>query len=347
MSIGSYIVSADPLIIHGYGFISPLSPAKELSPYLRKVPASFVINIAWTLLERDRAATLARKYHRHKRKFPQHYITMLANDRTECELLREHGVPAILCNHNAFLDERLYRIVPGEKKYTAAINSRMKPYKRIELAKEVENTCLITYHGQPQYEEFILGTMPQMHFIQYEGGKLSRFLSVAEICGIYGQSRCGLMLSAREGGCFAAAEYLLAGLPVVTTHNIGGRDTFFHEDYTVWCDPDPQSVKLAVEKAISLPISPEEIRSRAIGIMEEQRAEYRALLNGIAARAGKNIDFNKEWERIYRNKMMRVVSEQSALEDLRNAGIKTVPSLERIFRQQHLRFKRWLKQLSG
>lgn len=69
--------------------------------------------------------------------------------------------------------------------------------------------------------------MPFMKFPQYENGHYVHYFSIDKINEIYGQSRCGLILSAEEGACFAAMEYLLCGLPVVTTPNIGGRDEFF------------------------------------------------------------------------------------------------------------------------
>lgn len=45
---------------------------------------------------------------------------------------------------------------------------------------------------------------------------------------------------------FASMEYLLCGLPIVSTPSIGGRDVFFDKDYVEIVEPDPHAVKEAV-----------------------------------------------------------------------------------------------------
>lgn len=348
MNIGMHVISTDPLIIHGYNYSNVISPAKELSPYLRKHNVTFFISVAWSLLVRKRLERLALLYQKHKRKYPHHEIYILANDQQEYDGLREHGVPTVFCNHNAFLDEREYTIVPGEKKYNGVINSRMKPYKRIELARETKDMCMIASDVAlyPEYTNFLLDSMPYMDFVQFENRKFTRWYDNQGIRELYGKCRSGLILSAEEGACFAAAEYLLCGLPVVTTHNFGGRDTFYHQDYTVWCDDTPQAVKEAVDKAIALPISPEEIRKRTIKLMQEHRVNYIAKLNEVAAKAGKDIDFAAKWDEIYINKMLQVhPSEKAALEHLREKGIKTSISFYRTFRHYHEEVKKGLRSL--
>ena len=348
MNIGMHVVSTEPLIIHGYNYSNVLSPAKELSPYLRKHKVTFLISVAWSLLVRNRLEKAAAVYRKQKRKYPQHDIYVLANDQAEYDGLQAVGVPAVFCNHNAFLDEREYTIVPAEKKYNGVINSRMKPYKRIELARGTKGLCIIASDTKlyPEYTNFLLDSMPDMDFIQFENRKFRRCLNNRQIGELYGACRSGLILSAEEGACFAAAEYLLCGLPVVTTHNLGGRDTFFHEDYTVWCDDTPEGVKEAVDKVVGLSISAEEIRRRTIKLAREQRGNYIATLNEIAAKAGRDIDFSTLWDEIYINKMYRMYgTEKDALEHLRSKGVKTAPSFYRTFRHYHEAAKQKYKSL--
>ena len=45
-----------------------------------------------------------------------------------------------------------------------------------------------------------------------------------------------------EGAMFASAEYRRFGLPVVTTHNAGGRNWFFSNGYVIFCDDDVAAV---------------------------------------------------------------------------------------------------------
>ena len=116
------------------------------------------------------------------------------------------------------------------------MNAHMSPYKRIELAKLVPDCCLITYlvKGVSQSEEYAkrILSLPYMSFPQFDGSTWQRY-DTNQICEIYAQSRCGLILSSEEGACFAATEYLLCGLPVVTTPSVGGREAFFDPDYVV------------------------------------------------------------------------------------------------------------------
>ena len=348
MQVSAYVISTDPLIIHGYNYSNVITPAKELSPYLKKHKVTYVISIAWSLHVHNRLARVGRLYAEHKRKFPNHEIIILANDQREFDGLHELGVPTIMCNHNSFINEKNFTIVPAEKQYDGVINSRMQPYKRIELARETKNLCLVAseVYQNPEYTKYVTSTMPYMDFVQFVDGKFTKPLTKVQLSELYGKCRCGLILSAAEGACFAAGEYLLCGLPVVTTHNKGGRDTFYHSDYTIWCDDNPESVKEAVQKAATLTISPEEIRERALGLMHEHRENYIAKLNEIALAAGKNIDFNSRWDELcLNNKIKTYITEKDALKYFHSLGISTSFAPYRTFRHYHEGFKKVLKRL--
>lgn len=357
---GFHIVSKNPWIIHGYNYGNIFSPVKQFAPYLDCLDNEvihYLITLTWTILPQRRIERLARYYHRHIRRYPRQKVTFLANESAELELLQRYEIPAILCNHNALLDERRYTIKPGEKRYSSVMNSRMAPYKRIELACEVPDCCLITYFlaaEDHQYERKIYGSpenrgkispMPLMKFPQYENGHYVHYFSIDQITEIYGQSSCGLILSAEEGGCFASLEYLLCGLPVVTTPNIGGRDEFFDEDYVIWAEADSQSVAAAVERAKCLPISAQEIRNRTLVKIQQHRENYIQLLNAIAREEGVERDFRKEWDSFFINKMHINMSEADAVACLHEQGLDVhYPVLHRLH-NGHKVFKAWLKGL--
>ncbi len=356
---GLHIVSDNPWIIHGYNFGNIFSPVKQLAPYFdckKNDTIHYLVTLTWTVLLPHRIENLARYYRKHIKKYPRQKITFLANETAELELLHKYDLPAILCNHNAFLDENRYTIRNEKKIYSAVTNSRMAPYKRIELARDVKDCCLITYFLDPEdleYEKRIYGSheegkncpMPFMKFPQYENGHYVHYFSIDKINEIYGQSRCGLILSAEEGGCFASLEYLLCGLPVVTTPNIGGRDEFFDKDYVVWAEPAPEAVAEAVEKAVSLPISAEEIRRRTLEKVRKHREKYMQILNDIAREEGVDRDFRKEWDHFFINKMFTNMSEQEAVAMLQARGLHTRYSLLHRLHNGHKAFKLWLKGL--
>ena len=48
-----------------------------------------------------------------------------------------------------------------------------------------------------------------------------------EVNNFLNQCKVGIILSEVEGANYASIQYLLAGLPVVSTKSKGGRDVFF------------------------------------------------------------------------------------------------------------------------
>ena len=354
---GFHIVSKNPWIIHCYNFGNIFSPIKQLAPYLLR-PARgrihFVLTLNWSILPRRKFEAFNRAYHRHLRRYPHLVVTVLANEPDELQLLREHGIRSELCNQNAFLDERLYTIQDEKKHYDAVINSRMAPYKRIELVRDIQNCCLITYFLDPQDYEYVKTVLPlsekyksacpHLHFPQYNGRTWQHY-NIEEICKVYASSHCGVILSAEEGACFAAMEYLLCGLPVVTTPSIGGREAFFDKDYVIWTEPVPEAVAEAVKKARQLPVSAQEIRDRTIAGMQSVRAVYCEILNSIAREEGVERDFRAEWDSFFINKMHTNMSEPDAVAFLRAQGLNLhYPLLHRLH-NGHKVFKAWLKGL--
>lgn len=325
MGIAMHVISTEPVMLHGYDWQCGISPFGELGPALEHRPATFFLSLSWTLLVKPRIEGLARAWNEYRRCYPQHKIIILANMPEEKSLLDSLNIPAVLCPHNALLDEQKYAPLPLQKKWTAVINARIARFKRIELAKDVPSTCLITYkppQHNDQYEAELQACMPHMDWLQYENGQYTHYYSEKQVQEVYAQSHCGLILSEVEGGCFASTEYLLCGLPVVSTANVGGRDLFFHPDYVFTAEPHSLGVLQAVARAASCPITPEEIRHRTIGIMQRHRQSYIATLNREARRMGYAKDFAQDWQRFYTNKMLRwYPDDKAAINDLANHGL--------------------------
>jgi glycosyltransferase involved in cell wall biosynthesis len=79
----------------------------------------------------------------------------------------------------------------------------------------------------------------------------------------------------------ASIQYLLAGLPVVTTPSLGGRDVFFDPAHSLTVKPDPAAVAAGVREMINRNVPREEIRARAIQEMERHRARLVAYVARI------------------------------------------------------------------
>jgi len=312
-----------------------------------------VLTLNWSIRPEHKLEQFTTAWHKYAKKYPWLIVTVLANEIEELELLRARGIRSELCNQNGLLDERCYNIRPVKKRYNAVSNSRMAPYKRLELLRDVENCALLTYFLDPSdhdYEKRILphaggaqAACPHLICPQYSNGKWSWFDN-SQICEVLSASRCGVILSEEEGACFAAVEYLLCGLPVVTTPSIGGRSAMFHSDYVIQADPTPESVAEAVRKAALLPITAQEIRERTIANMKEERKKYCAVLNAIAREEGIERDFSAEWDSFYINKLINNMSEQEAVDYLNSSGVPTRYTLLHRLHNSHKMFKTWLKK---
>jgi hypothetical protein len=105
----------------------------------------------------------------------------------------------------------------------------------------------------------------------------------------------GLCLSAEEGAMFACAEYLLAGLPVITTPNRGGRDFYIDEDYCITVADDPREIAAAVTALKAREIPRHAIRERTMRRIQSERARFIELVNAIYAELGVGEEFAGFW----------------------------------------------------
>ena len=77
----------------------------------------------------------------------------------------------------------------------------------------------------------------------------------------------------------SAGEYLLSGLPIVSTHNIGGRDVFFDDYNSVSVRAEPQVVAQAVTDLAKLRRDPYRIRANALSRMWNLRSNlYKKII---------------------------------------------------------------------
>jgi glycosyltransferase involved in cell wall biosynthesis len=98
----------------------------------------------------------------------------------------------------------------------------------------------------------------------------------------------------------AAVEYLLCGLPVVSTPSIGGRERVLDPAWSKIVEPTPEAVAGAVAELIARPIDPTRIR---LGTFEKLRPDRIRLLKLIAAiHESEGVSFPRQapWERLFR-----------------------------------------------
>jgi glycosyltransferase involved in cell wall biosynthesis len=95
-------------------------------------------------------------------------------------------------------------------------------------------------------------------------------LSELEVNEIYNQSKVGVILSTKEGSCMASAQYLLCGLPIVSTYCQGGREDYYNEDNCILVEPNEESVKEGIEKCLKTNFDREKIRTNFLKQRENE-----------------------------------------------------------------------------
>lgn len=182
------------------------------------------------------------------------------------------GFQGDIINQNAWIDENLVmHPLSLDKIYDAIYVGRRSAFKRHMLASKVSRLALVAgrNHGND------IAEIPSHDYLN------EKQLSQEEVCEKINQAYCGLILSEVEGTCFASSEYLLCGVPVVSTPSKGGRDVWYDEYNSIICDPTPDAVQLAVEEFVRNPRDPQRIRQKHIEKSQKYREKFINILATI------------------------------------------------------------------
>ena len=274
----AYELNHDPRIIAAFemDFLRNLDAFKKSID--KKEKFTLLLQLGWSAELPEVAAELKTRLAEAKNAFPESRIIVLANTEKEVEILKEF-TEVILAQHNAFLDPRRYPLAKKKKKvYDALYIARITPFKRHELAVNIENLHLIGSFSEKEraYFESTIAKFSHAKWTQ----KVPSFLIGYEI----GKAACGLALSEVEGAMFSCGEYTLCGVPVVNTRNLGGRDTLLPDFAVITADASAESVAAAVEYFVKNPIDPEEIRQGFLDKALPQKETVQELINSIAGK---------------------------------------------------------------
>jgi glycosyltransferase involved in cell wall biosynthesis len=269
------ILSRRPLII--------LGPYDEGQPNLRNVlskgvleplrrqPAIVLVSLPTSREAMNPCRLLAARIARRQREAPLHRFVVLANTEIEVEMMRQLGVVAVLVSHNALLDERPFFINgKGEPEFDAVYNAGFHPAKRHHLAAQIPSLALIyaNWHNLPQYGTYAEDSrqaLPQAVDLNMQSPDGTYvFFSREELAVQLQRAKVGLCLSEVEGSMRGSIEYLFAGLPVVSTFSIGGRDQFFDDDFCAVVPPSPELIAGAVRELAARNISRRHVRRRTL-----------------------------------------------------------------------------------
>ena len=292
----SHLLCADPLIIHAMpstGF--PLGSASVIGPLVRDRKAYFLVTPAQTIEPPGAAQTLIDIARTYLRDHPRHQLIYLGNTERERQLMAEANFEAVTLNQNCLLDDTLFHPIRGvEPIYDAVYNARLSPEKRHELAVEIERVAFIYFynsfeHTVPQFHaehSRLQAMMPRARFINELTPEGCRWLPPNCINEVLAKSRVGLCLSPVEGAMRVAIEYLFAGLSIVSTPSLGGRDHYFDDDYCIIAEPDPRSIREAANALAKRAVPRVIVRAKTLARVEADRTRYIALVQELVVREG-------------------------------------------------------------
>lgn len=280
------VISTDPLVT--YSLRSPGAPlglASVLPPALRRRKALHLVGLSWTLELEDQAKRLANDLEAAARDLSQSRFVILTNTEFESHLLADLGVPAFAGSLLMFIDDAAFKPLDCAVEFDAVYNATLSLAKRHELAREVASLALLYDVGAPglgmRYEE-TRALLPRATFLNHEAGRGAyKQLPIDECATQINRGRVGLCLSAAEGPMQAAMEYLLCGLPVVSTRSFGGRDRYFMPPFCRIVDDDPAAVAAAVATFAERRIPKQVVRNFIMHVLRFERHNFLLTVNKL------------------------------------------------------------------
>lgn len=325
-NIGVYsIISLAPPIFYVARYFSEISNFTQsfqiLFDYLKNQKAYFLYahDSPFSIEETKAVAQLEQEHHRL---YPNFEFIHLCNYDQQIEFFNQLDLKTIFCNHNAMIDENIFKPLSSEKKYDAVYDARLQPFKRHYLATQLKSVGLIYYSvpikDELKYIENIGETFRHAVFFNHLENGQYNILNAEEVNTCLNQCRVGLCLSEWDGAQYASIQYLLAGLPVVETKSHGGRDVFFDQEYTIRVEPTVESVAKGVEEMIKRNIPPDYIHQKTLEKMQVHRQNFISLIQEIYEQNGINQNFSDKWSKIFFNRLVRNQHHVDTIELLKN-----------------------------
>jgi glycosyltransferase involved in cell wall biosynthesis len=291
------LLSTDPpIFLSGIPYDEYVGVARAFGNRYGNVKAGFIIFPTWTIEAPDKARSLRQAFLHHTQLYPEHRFRYICNTIEEASVLESVGQPALFLNHKFTVSEQVFRPLPDVPvEFDAIYNARFVAEKRHDLAADIDSVAYLAYSEpqeirQNEFRKLWAETKVRcpnhalLNVIDDDGLPISQ--SHQDVNIALARAATGLILSEAEGASYAAMEYMLAGLPVVSTPSIGGRHVYFDPEYTIICEPDPRSVREAVGALKERNISRDYIREKTLQKIKPERHRFQALIDDLAAELG-------------------------------------------------------------
>lgn len=307
------LISADPPIYFSVpGFKTPIGIAPQVSPLLAEVPVCFLVGLWWAYESAEDVRRMIDAYRDWQPRYPHHVLIVLCNTPAQVVTFGRVGINCVLAPQNMFLDENIFKPDPTQvRRYDAIYNAGITQFKRHLLAREIPSLALIYggWHGADQaYVDNVRSTLSQALFVnEMVGGGKYASLSPQQCAAWYNQASVGLCLSEVEGAMYVSMEYLLSGLPIVSTPSRGGRDYFFDDDVALIVEPNATAVANGVRAMIDRRLEPGHVRRRTLEKVMAERQKFLGLLEIIFARLGRPFPGAGIWNTFFTNKLIEPI----------------------------------------
>jgi glycosyltransferase involved in cell wall biosynthesis len=236
---------------------------------------------------------------------PQHQIWVLGNTPDETAAARAAGFRSAWVNHNAWLDENRFPFLRPPKEFRAVMVAQLAPYKRIHLAAKVRGLALVPAALFHLHQPIDITGLQDV--------RLLSDLPSDQVAGVLQRSCTGLILSEVEGACYASSEYLLSGLPVVSTPSRGGRDVFYTSTNSLLVEPTEDAVARGVDRLIEKAPDGWLIRHQHIVMSHHFRQRFvEEVLAVILREARLPGEATRLFQTIFRHKMADFMEEERA-----------------------------------
>lgn len=297
----------DPFISYS-GIVprAPLAFASVAKGRFKDTRMWILASPTWTIAQPETIKKIRESAILHRARNPCHNIIFMCNSVDEVIALSEVGEAAIFHNKTSFVDDDTFKPLENvDVEFDAIYNAQLVKWKRHELCSEID-TCGYLYYRASYSQEYveiersiyqsIMKDCPKHTFInEFDSKERPIRLAPGSINQHLNRASVGLCLSETEGAMLASVEYMLAGLPVVSTPSTGGRDVFYDEEYCIIANPDPRSIAQAVESLKSRKFPREYIRKRTLERLNEHRAKFGRLIDDILSECGSDLRFSDEW----------------------------------------------------
>ena len=264
---GVYILNKNPMILAFWG-TTALQSVKEFLRQHPKRPVYVLMHNPWY------QATLPRML---KMKYVLRQLQRLgavplqfSNSGIEDIYRKRFGIAGTQCLPYIYCCENEFAVEDTSMQYNAVYAAQMSPFKRFFLASQVERLFVMTYRPRQRTGWNLHRDFPEVKHADYN----TAWITPEERNWIYNRSGVGLCLSQEEGPMLASVEYMLNGLPVVSTVCKGGREEYYESPHCLFVNDTPKSVQEGVNEMIWRNLDRHQIRKYALNRIRIDRERY-------------------------------------------------------------------------